>query len=80
MNEKKAVDIDKVINYLTRAFSNAQQKAIQKFGPKNNKGTPLYDYQVDFMYMLNDIRFGPRYISSMRITEANELIAELEKV
>lgn len=75
--QQKKINVDQVVNYLNHAFS----KAVQKSGldSKNTKGTKLYDYQVDFCHLINDIERGPQYIVPKKITDANELIARLEK-
>jgi len=71
--EKKEINVDQVISYLTNAFS----KASRHLGFKNQKGTALYDFQVDFMYLLDDIKRGPAYIVTMSIAQANELIEQV---
>ena len=77
-DHKKKIDIEQVSKYLQRAFANAQQRAVQKIGHDNSVGTRLYQYQTDFVYLLDEIQRGPRYIVSMKITEANKLIEQLE--
>lgn len=70
-DEKKEINVEQVIAYLSNAFS----KASRHLGShKNQKGTSLYDFQVELMYMLDDIKRGPKYIVPKRIAEANELI------
>jgi hypothetical protein len=79
-DQKKKIDIDQVLHYLTRAFANAQSEAVKVLGHSNKKGTELYDFQVDFMYLIHEIKRGPRYIAPMKISEANELIDRLSSV
>lgn len=77
-HQQKKINVDQVVSYLNHAFGKAQQKAISSLGsPKNQKGTILYEYQVDFCHLINDIERGPRYIVPKLITEANELIERL---
>lgn len=73
---QKKINIDQVVNYLNHAFSKATQNRFPQ--TKNHKGTDLYNYQVQFCYLIDDIQRGPRYIVPKLITEANELIAEIE--
>jgi hypothetical protein len=67
------------VTYLTRTFRAAEQKLKEKEGWDNSKGTTLYQYQVDFCYLIDSIQRDPSYIAPKRIQEANELIANLEK-
>lgn len=86
---EREINIEDVIKYLSRAFSKASAKASDAIGFKaartKNKETGkyettlMYDYQVDFCYLIDNIRRGPRYISTKSIQLANELIAKLEE-
>lgn len=78
--EKKKINIEQVVSFLSRSFQNAQQAAARKIGYKNTKGSKLYGYQVEFCYLIDDITRGPRYIAPKRISKANELIAELNEI
>lgn len=71
--EKKEINLEQVIAYLTNSFS----KASRHLGYKNQKGSALYDFQVEFMYLIDDIRRGPKYFAPKLITTANELIEEV---
>lgn len=73
--ERKDINLDQVISYLTNAFN----RASRHLGFKNQKGTVLYDYQVEMMYLISDIRQGPKYFAPKRITAANELIEKVGK-
>jgi hypothetical protein len=72
--KKKVVNTDQTIRFLNHAFGKAQAKAIGGSGYKNTKGTQLYDYQVDFCYLIDDIQRGSKYIAPKKISEANNLI------
>lgn len=76
--QQKKINVDQVVSYLNHAFGKAQQNAIRATGPKNQRGTKLHQYQVDFCYLINDIQRGPRYIVPKTITRANELIEKLD--
>lgn len=71
--EKKEIDVDQVVTFLSSAFN----KATYPLGFKNNKGTDLYDLQTEMAWMLHEIQMGPRYIAAKRIQEANEFIESI---
>lgn len=73
--EKKEINLEQVVTYLTNAFG----RASRHLGFKNQLGTDLYDHQVEFMYMIDDIKRGPGYIVPKRIAEANQLIDNITK-
>lgn len=77
-HKKKAINVDQTVRYLNHAFGKAQSKAISQTGNKNVKGTPLYKFQVEFCYLINEIQRGPSYIAPKKISEANDLIEALE--
>jgi len=77
--EKKQIDIPKVINYLSHAFSNATQKAGKTIGYVNVAGTDLHQHQVDFAHLVNEIQRGPKNFLPKRISEANELIERINE-
>lgn len=68
--ESKQINREQVIKYLNHAFS----KATQCFGIKNVTGTQLHDHQVDFCYLINNIKLGPSYMVPKVIAECNRLI------
>lgn len=84
---EKEINLDDVVKYLNRAFSKAAYKASDVLGRsairfQNEQGlwetTTLYDYQVDFAYLINKIQREPTYASRKAIQGANDLIRELE--
>lgn len=84
---EKEINLDDVVKYLNRAFSRAVYNASNVLGRsairfKNTQGewetTDLYDYQVDFAYLINKIQREQTYASRKAIQEANELIREVE--
>lgn len=79
MTETKKIDIEQVVNYLNFAFAKATSDFATLNGSKNHKGTNLYDYQVEFCYLVDDIQRGPRYIAPKKISRANELIGEIKQ-
>lgn len=76
LEPRKKINVEQVVKYLTHAFSKAQQRA-STVGIKNARGTQLYQDQVEFCYLIDDIERGPTYIVPKKISEANELIEKL---
>lgn len=74
-NHQKKINTSQVVSYLNHAFGKAMQKS--GCGTKNTKGTKLYDYQVEFSYLVDGISRGPTYIVPKLIAEANELVEKL---
>lgn len=77
--EEKKINVEQVIGYLNHAFIRAQQKAIPAIGNRNFRGSKLYDFQVDFCYLIDEIQRGPVYILPKIIQDANQLIVALER-
>jgi len=84
---EREINIDDVVKYLSRAFMKASVKSAGTIGVRahrskdkngNWRTTPMYDYQVEFCYLMDNITRGPRYISAKSIQLANELIAKLD--
>lgn len=76
---EKKIDTERVIEYLNRAFLGALTKYREKYGWDNSKGSTIYEYQVDYCYLIRSIKREPSYIIPKKIQLANELIAELEQ-
>lgn len=77
--EQKKINVEQVVSYLNHAFARAQQKSVSTIGTRNVQGTKLYDYQVDFCYLIDEIQRGPVYILPKVIQDANQLIINLER-
>lgn len=83
-NKQSPDDIERTISYLYRAFSNAAFKASSIIGNRaeriSNTGatTELYNYQVDFAYLIDNIQRCPVYIMPKYVQEANDLIAGIK--
>lgn len=73
----KHINVPQVLEYLHRAF----ERASDYYGPRSKavKGTPLYEFQVDFAYLIHEIQTGPPYILPKAIQEANDLIQRMEE-
>ena len=82
--EVREININQVVRYLNHAFSKATSgldKAVRYVDYNINKvkTTELYDLQVDFMYMLDEIQRGPKYALSRVISDCNKLIDNINK-
>lgn len=81
--EKPEINTDQVIRYLNHAFASATQgigKATRTMVKRKVVTTLLYDLQVKFAYMINDIGNGPKYLIPKVIAEANEFIREINEI
>lgn len=80
--DNNEINIPLTISYLERAFAEATRGMGKAARMKTNDGrwleTPLYTHQVQFSYMLNEIRCGPRYIVPKVIQECNEYIERIK--
>jgi len=79
MRKDKPINTTQVIEYLGRAF----EAASTRFDNRKSKvvrGTQLYQYQVDFAYLLNEIKLGPVGLVPKVISDANALIVEMQNV
>lgn len=76
------INIDQVLSYLGKAFHSATQRAMRARAlPRDNtRGHLLYDMQVEFCYLTNEIQRGSSYIVPKRITQANELIDKIVRL
>lgn len=73
-DEKKEIDIQQVMIYLSSAFA----KATNHLGYKNNKGTELYNLQVEFSWLQHEITTGPLYIVPKIIQQTNDFITSIK--
>lgn len=80
--EEKKINVEQVARYLNHAFADATDrmgKATRTYIKKTNtvEMTELYKLQVEFTYMLDNIRRGPTYLVSKVISDCNRLIANI---
>lgn len=60
------------------SFSAACSRLSSVVGSRaNNKGTELYDYQVEFAYLMREITDGPIYIAPKYLTKIDELVLSM---
>jgi hypothetical protein len=77
--EDKKIDVVQVVEYLNYSFAKSLQKITTIIGSRNTKGTKVYQYQVDFCYLIDEIQRGPQYILPKIIQDANDLIIAMEQ-
>lgn len=66
-------NIDQTVAFLKNAFD----RATRPIGYKNHKGTKLYDFQCEFMWILHEITNGPIFSVPHFIQEANNLLKDI---
>lgn len=52
-------------------------RLIKKMGPNTRKGTLRYNYEVEFMYSLNEIRLCPPYLQGKMFENASTIVTSL---
>ena len=84
--DAKSINIEQVVSYLNHTFA----KTAEVFGHKTKAvrttpigtiplvGTPLYNYQVDHCYLIDEIQRGPIYMLPKVISNANDNIAAMK--
>ena len=72
--DTQPIDVERVVKYLTYKFS-----AVNEGVTDNSRGTPAYNRQVEFTYILNDIQKAPSYSVGKHITRANTFLAEISE-
>lgn len=71
----KSYSLDKEISYLNFKFF----EATKHYGNKNIQGTDLYEYQVDYVYKINKLKYAPSYILHKIITNIHQYISDIPK-
>jgi len=66
---------DQTVSFLKHSFA----MATRPLGFKNHKGTKLYDYQVDFSWIMHEITNGIPHSVPEYVKQANQLIAKIEE-
>lgn len=73
--DTRSINIDQVVSYLSHSFAETAEEIFGRQRPI--KGDVLYNYQVSFCYLTNEIQRGPRYMLPKVISRANDLIARM---
>lgn len=77
------INIDQVVAYLNSTFNKASAKLATRLASagknaRNTAGTPLYNFQVDFAYLIDNIQRSPSYIVPKYIQDANDLVISMD--
>ena len=85
---RNTLDRDQAVTSLSRGFENASQhlspktKAVRNGDPRKPgpaEGSPLYLYQVEFAYLLDEIMRGPEATAWQAFAQAKQLISEVSE-
>ena len=81
-NTQTVGEVQRVVDHLGHAFSIATKDMPRaaRVGVEGSNGpvpNELYQLQVTFSYMIDDIVRGPRYIAPKIIADCNEFIAKI---
>lgn len=74
----KTIDSDRVVRHLNRNFADAISGLGKAAKDKNGNPNKLYQLQVEFAYMIDEIQRGPVYLMPKVIADANELITKIK--
>lgn len=66
-------DYNTALTRLKETFANN----IRALGSKNTKGSARYQFEVDFMYALNELEQGPTYLRGKLYERPNAVINKL---
>lgn len=72
----KSININQVVSYLNHTFAKTAEETFGRIFAV--KGTPLYGYQVEHCYLVDEIQRGPTYMLPKVISDANDNIAEMK--
>jgi len=75
--KETVLDIKQIVDFLNHAFRQASQGMGKATRSKDGTKSVLYQAQIDFCYLIDEITRGPTYIVPKIVTDANELIAKL---
>lgn len=81
-NKPVEIDVTQTVRYLTGAFSRATQ-GMERAARVKDKNTgkyvtnELYDLQVTFSYLIDDIMRGPKYFVQKLVSDCNQFINDI---
>jgi hypothetical protein len=75
----KSINVPQVVSYLNHTFAKAAEEVFG-FRPANARGTPLYGFQVEHCYLIDEIQRGPTYMLPKIISDANNNIAAMREL
>lgn len=74
--DAKSINIEQVVSYLNHTFAKTAEEVFG-YKVKSVKGTPLYTFQVEHCYLIDEIQRGPIYMLPKIISVTNENIAAM---
>ena len=77
MYEKRSFEEE--VDALKESMSRAVWQAMTTLGFDNSKGTSLYDYQVEFCYLIDSVERDSKFIATKQLPKIRELISNLRK-
>jgi len=77
MYEKRSFEEE--VSSIKESMNRAVWQAMTNLGFDNSKGTVLYNYQVEFCYLIDSIERDSKFIANKQIPKAKELISNLRK-
>lgn len=76
--DAKSINVPQVVSYLNHTFGKTAEEVFGRVAAP--KGTPLYDFQVEHCYLIDEIQRGPTYMLPKIISDANNNIAAMKEV
>lgn len=73
MNQPLSYDSTQISNRLKYEF----RERVKKLGNRNEKGTLLYNLQVDFSYIINEIQKGPTFFIPKLLSDYQQLLKRI---
>lgn len=67
---------DEEVNSAVETFNRVNWQAMTSLGFDNSRGTVLYDYQVEFMYLIDTITRDSKFIANKTLPRLRALISE----
>jgi len=77
MYEKRSFEDD--VSALKESMNRANWQAMTTLGFDNTKGSRLYEYQVEYCYLIDSIERDSRFVAGKLIPKVRELINSLRK-
>lgn len=74
--DARSINIKQVVSYLNHSFTKMAEEVFASRAAV--KGTPLYKFQVDHCYFVDEIERGPTYMLPKVISYANDNIAAMK--
>ena len=72
-NFPPSFNYDTHVKELAERFS----RLVKQLGSNNRKGSPRYEYEVEFAHSLNEIRVCPKYLQGKMFDKASGIVNSL---